>query len=193
MARPTDETKLQAIKKAAMEVVVEQGISGASISQIAKKAKVSDGYLYRFYTGKRELLEALFLERSQRTYDMLHQQMAMHNTATELIRAFMLMVFSSAENETEAICFYHKLLNDFSFEIPEENRKGTIELCEQILELGKSNGEIRTAITPEQFFAIVIGGTLQFVSIRLRNIFSDSAFTQDDIEQSITATLKALE
>jgi AcrR family transcriptional regulator len=193
MARPTDETKLLAIKKAAMQVVVEQGISGASISQIAKKAKVSDGYLYRFYKGKRELLEALFLERSQGTYDMLQQQMAVHKTAAELIRAFIVKVFASAANETEAICFYHKLLNDFSFEIPEENRKGIIELCEQILELGKSNGEIRAAITPEQFFAIVIGGTLQFVNIRLRKIFSGSVFTRDDIEQHITTTLKALE
>lgn len=176
-----------------MQVVVEQGISGASISQIARKAKVSDGYLYRFYKSKRELLDALFLERSMGTYEMLLQQMAIHKTATELIRAFVEKVFASAINETEVICFYHKLLNDFSFEIPEENRKSIIGLCEQILELGKSNGEIRQTITPEQFFAIVISGTLQFVSIRLRNIFSDSGFTADDIEQSIITTLKSLE
>lgn len=193
MARPTDETKLQSIKKAAMQIVVEQGLSGTSISQIAKKAGVSDGYLYRFYAGKRELLESLFQERFQGTYEMLRLQMANHNTVTDLVAAFMHKVYASAVEEPEAIEFYHKMLSDFSFEIPEINRVEIVELCNEILQMGKQNGEIAPTVTAEQFFAIVIGGTLQFINIRLRAIFNSKSFTSEDVVHNIEFILKTLQ
>lgn len=193
MARPTDETKLQAIKKAAMQIVVEQGLSGASISQIAKKAGVSDGYLYRFYAGKRELLESLFRERFQVTYEILRLQMASHNTVTELVQSFIHKVYVSAVEAPETIGFYHKMLSDFSFEIPEINRVEIVELCDEILQMGKQNGEIVPTVTAEQFFAIVIGGTLQFINIRLRAIFSSKSFTSEDVELNIEFILKTLQ
>lgn len=192
MARPTDETKLQSIKKAAMQVVVDQGISGASISQIAKKAGVSDGYLYRFYAGKRELLGALFQERFQETHDMLRVQMGSHHTVSDLVRAFVQKVYASAAEEPEAISFYHKLISDFSFEMPEFNRIEIIDLCEEILQMGKLNGEINPMVTAELFFAIVIGGTLQFINLRSRGLFNSAAFSPADVEQNVSVILKAL-
>lgn len=193
MARPTDETKLEAIKKAAIQLVVEQGISGASIAQIARKAKVSDGYLYRFYKGKRELLEDLFLERSRGIYDLLEQQLRVHNTVLGIIRAFVVKVFASAAQEPEAICFYHKLLNDFSFEIPEKIKEANSALCWAILDLGHASGEIRAGISPEHFFSVVTGGTLQFVMIRLRMVFQPKPLDQEDAEHQIEIILKALQ
>lgn len=192
MARPTDETKLQAIRKAAMQMVVEQGLSGASISQIARKAGVSDGYLYRFYSGKRELLESLFLERFQGIHDMLRMQMISCSTVKDLVEALLQKVYASAQGDWETIAFYHKLLNDFSFEIPEDNRLRMTGLCEQIVRMGKNNGEIGNSVTTEQFFAIVIGGTLQFINFRLRGIFANDAFTRDDIDRNTEFILKAL-
>ncbi len=192
MARHIDESKLIAIKKKTMQVIVEQGISGASISEIARGSGVSVGYLYRFYKGKRELLEALFEERAQRNYDMLYKHMNENEKVTDLIIEYVHHLFANAQEEGIIICFYHKLLNDFSFEIPEKSRLEIQELCTRIVQLGKNNGEIREEITNEQFFSIVVGGTLQFITLRFRNVFSKQDFLQEDIDQTIQTVIRAL-
>lgn len=192
MPRPVDETKLIAIKKATMQVVVEEGISGASISQIAQRAEVSVGYLYRFYEGKRELLESLFQERFQGIYQLLRNQMEEYNTVEELVTAFTEKIYENVDKESGANGFFHKLISDFSFEIPKANQKAIVSICEEIVQMGKNTGEIRQSITTEQFFAIVVGGTLQFINIRLRNIFSKKRFAKETIKENIITTLQAL-
>jgi len=56
MPRIIDETKMLRIKEAAIELVVKNGYGGASISAIRKKAGVAEGYLYRHYNGKQDLI-----------------------------------------------------------------------------------------------------------------------------------------
>ncbi len=63
MVKPTDLYKLHQVKEAAIRVIVERGYFGATIAQISKEAGVSDGYLYRHYTGKAELVKELYVER----------------------------------------------------------------------------------------------------------------------------------
>ncbi len=192
MARHTDESKLIAVKKAAMQIVLEQGVSGASISEIAKKSNVSAGYLYRFYKGKRELLESLFEERIQRNYELLLDNMGKHDKVTDLIVAFINQLFADASEDIVSTCFYHKLLNDYSFEIPEKSREEIKELCARIVLLGKENGDVRECITVEQFFSIVVGGTLQFITLRFRSVFSDNPLSKEDVEQAIQTILQGL-
>ena len=52
--RETDLEKLEEVKLVALKMIVEKGYHGATISLIAKKAGVSDGYLYRHYANKNE-------------------------------------------------------------------------------------------------------------------------------------------
>lgn len=73
MARITDPTKLEKIKKAAMELVVRHGYRGISIGAIAKKAGVSTGYLYRHYNGKSDLIQDL-IDNNFKTFEELFFQ-----------------------------------------------------------------------------------------------------------------------
>lgn len=50
------------IDRAAIELFVERGIDGASIREIAKKAKISLGALYNHYPSKEDLALSLFSE-----------------------------------------------------------------------------------------------------------------------------------
>jgi AcrR family transcriptional regulator len=61
MARPRSEEKRNAILKAAMELVAEQG-PGAATAEIAKKAQVPHGSVFTYFTTKSELLNILYLE-----------------------------------------------------------------------------------------------------------------------------------
>ena len=51
MARIIDDGKIQRIREATIALVVQNGYGGASISSIARRAGVAEGYLYRFYKG----------------------------------------------------------------------------------------------------------------------------------------------
>jgi Transcriptional regulator len=52
--------KKDAIDRAAMELFARQGFAGTTIKDIAKKADVTEGALYRHYAGKEEMASELF-------------------------------------------------------------------------------------------------------------------------------------
>ena len=51
--------KCRAVSKAALELIAEQGFHGTPISQIAKRAGVSVGSIYRYFSDKDELIHAI--------------------------------------------------------------------------------------------------------------------------------------
>jgi len=57
VARCTNPKHIENIKRALMELVGERGYEAVSISMLAKKAKVSTGYLYRHYSSKQQIVE----------------------------------------------------------------------------------------------------------------------------------------
>lgn len=58
--------------------------------------------------------------------------------------------------------------------------------------VGKETKEIDEELTAEQLYAIVVGGTLQFINTRLRNLFSDAPFSKEDIAKSVTIILRTM-
>lgn len=60
MARPRSEDKQQALLDAATEIVSAQGLA-APTAQIARRAGVAEGTLFRYFPTKDDLLNALYL------------------------------------------------------------------------------------------------------------------------------------
>ncbi len=192
MARIADEKKLEAIKSATRNIVVMEGISSASISRIATKAGVSTGYLYRYYSGKRELLEDLFEESSMVINNLLRTYSENKSTIKEMVAAFTTKIFEVASTNIEAVSFQHRLLSDYSFEIPERALQEVRDLFDEIVEWGHETQEINPRITAEHFYVIAIGGLLEFINIRTRGFFKTEPFTQEDVDKQIAFILKAV-
>jgi AcrR family transcriptional regulator len=55
-------TKRSAILKATLELISEQGFHGTAMSEIADKAEVGAGTIYRYFEGKGDLITQLYLE-----------------------------------------------------------------------------------------------------------------------------------
>ena len=62
--RPQD--KKAAVFAAALELIAEQGFTGAPMSQIAERADVGVGTIYRYFAGKENLVNALYLDLKAR-------------------------------------------------------------------------------------------------------------------------------
>jgi AcrR family transcriptional regulator len=54
--------KRAAVFAAALELIAEQGFTGAPMSQIAERADVGVGTIYRYFAGKDDLVNALYLD-----------------------------------------------------------------------------------------------------------------------------------
>lgn len=65
-----------AILDAAQRVFVERGYQAASISEIARAADISDGLIYRYYDGKRALLDAVLAAFFHRILAVLEPRIA---------------------------------------------------------------------------------------------------------------------
>ncbi len=192
MARQVDENKIIAIKKATIEIIVQEGISGASVSRIADKAGVSAGYLYRFYRGKRELLEAIFEERFEMIHSLLLQEIERQATIRDMVASFVQRLYTTAQAEPQNIIFTHRLLSDFSFELSQSFKKNVEKICNEVVKIGKATKEIDSKITNEILYAVIVGGVLNFINIRLRNIFDETEFAQRDIDMTVELVLKTL-
>jgi AcrR family transcriptional regulator len=65
LVRPKDVKKRQAIRNAAVEEFIKGGLSGASVSKIAKRAGVSAGTIYLYFPNKDNLLQEIYGEIKQ--------------------------------------------------------------------------------------------------------------------------------
>jgi AcrR family transcriptional regulator len=55
-------TKRSAILRATLELISEQGFHGTAMSEIADKAEVGAGTIYRYFEGKGDLITQLYLQ-----------------------------------------------------------------------------------------------------------------------------------
>lgn len=54
--------KKAAVLKAALELISEQGFHGAPMSQIAQRANIGVGTIYRYFSSKEEMINALYID-----------------------------------------------------------------------------------------------------------------------------------
>ncbi|HEY4786766.1 MAG TPA: TetR/AcrR family transcriptional regulator [Bacteroidales bacterium] len=183
MARSIDETKIERIKEATMQMVVSKGFGNASISEIAKKAGISEGYLYRFYKSKTELVESLLHFHISQLTDKLEALLQEQHSAIDIFHQIIKDLFTMAKEQPEKIKFLYVLMNDYNFNIQHSQRERIFQLCKQVKEKGIQSGEIRTDIDEEEIYLIGVTYPIQFINLRLKNFFNYSEIGPTEIEK----------
>ena len=103
--RTRDYEKQQRIKEAIVNVILKEGINGASVAKIAQEASVSPATIYIYYSNKEEMLAEVFKEYSHQSYYYLMQRMQPEMSGAELIEAIVRGVFSYTVEHEEAFSF----------------------------------------------------------------------------------------
>ncbi|MCK0204965.1 TetR/AcrR family transcriptional regulator [Ornithobacterium rhinotracheale] len=192
MARITDRSKIAKIHESIIDTVVAEGIKNASVAKIAREAGVSTGYLYRFYPGKEELIQAIYNDLFKRNTDMLSQLLEKEERLEFVISKFISFLFDQANNHPNHVLFFLKLMTDYSFQLRTKESNILIEICEKALSLGLKTKEIREEMTPEILYTVIVGTTFFLINLRKRRIFKDSSLTTDDINMMTKLYTKAL-
>jgi AcrR family transcriptional regulator len=192
MARLVDESKLARIHAATMELVVENGYGGASILAIAKKAGVAEGYLYRFYSGKQELVTALLYSKINHLIVSLKQYLVLYPDIRKVFELLIGEIFLLAETVQNEIRFIHVLMHDYNFQVSESQREEIRILCEKVIEIGVESGDINQNLTPEEVYAMGFVYPIEFINMRIKGFFGSSGWTSEEKLRVVNFSLNSL-
>jgi len=192
MARLIDEGKIQRIREATIELVVQKGYGGAAISSIAHRAGVAEGYLYRFYASKHELVTELLFSKVAHIIEKLESLLSSCTSTKEVISQLIGELFKTANDNPEEIKFIHVLMHDYNFQVSDEQRSHIKSLCEKVIQIGIANREISCGISPEEAYGMVVIYPIEFINLRMKGFFGKSSWTMEDQNRVAEFSINAL-
>ncbi len=192
MARLIDDGKIQRIKEATIELVVQNGYGGAAISSIAHRAGVAEGYLYRFYASKHALVTELLYSKVAQIIERLELLLNSYTSTKEIIFQLIGQFFEMATKAPEEIKFIHVLMHDYSFQVSVEQRLQIKVLCDKVIRLGIASGEVNSLTSPEEAYGIVVIYPIEFINLRMKGFFGISEWTDDDQKRVTEFSINAL-
>lgn len=169
MARKTDMNKIENIKKAAIEMMTEYGFKGTTIADIAKKAGVSTGYLYRHYDSKEALVDDIIDTYMKQMMDTFIELFNSANNFQECIREFVTTLFQWAKQEDVfAVRFITTLALDKKMiqSFLEVERDACVSV-HNFLEICLKQNQINLTTTMEDFIIIVITTPFKYLETRM--------------------------
>ena len=103
--RNKDFDKQNRIKEAMIQLILQDGIDGTSMSKIAKKAGVSPATIYVYYESKEDMLSEVFREYARKSYDYLMERIHPAMGAGELIEAIIKSCYHFSVDYKEIFSF----------------------------------------------------------------------------------------
>ncbi len=160
MARPKDLNKRERILKAAIKIISKKGFFNASISEIAKVAKVADGSVYTYFKGKNELLVEAFKLVLSRILNNVEKELQTTNDPIEKIKIIIKMHVEYMENHPDTANFLQIQLRQSNKEIRmhirNEMRK-YYRILGGILQEGIQQGKIRNDVNKRVIGSLIFG------------------------------------
>jgi len=190
--RPTDTDRLDRVKQAAITTIVNKGYYGATISQIAAEAKVSDGYLYRHYPNKAELVKSLFIENMNTYHNLILELIEKEKKVSDILKGSIDFLVCTINEAPEIILFIFIMDHDFNFEYPEIVKNNFVKIGQKLWAKGIQTGEISNKRDVEDVLAITFGIPIKMLEIRRKAFISDELLNETDINNIVEICLKAL-
>lgn len=155
-------------------------------------AGVSEGYLYRHYSGKKELVDYLLNTRIKEVGESILGHMEIHEESKTILEKLLNGICDMGKDNPFQIKFLYVLMNSYNFRISDEMREFMMYTCLMIVEMGRKQGVVDKDIRLDHFFTMVIIYPIQYINLRLKNFFGKEGFNQEDRESLISFCLNAV-
>ena len=160
--------KRTAILRAAESIFARKGFHAATISDIAKKAKVSEGTIYEYFSSKEELLFSIPAKTIQQYQDKNREILEYIQGAANKLRFLIhrhLGLYADNPEYANVVMLILKGNRNFlktkAYQIVQSSSRNTL----QVIEEGIQNGEFRADIQPHLVRAM-IWGTIEHLVTR---------------------------
>lgn len=195
MARVTDPSKLEKIKRVTMEMMSENGYNDMTVSKIAKKSGVSAGYLYRHYEGKFDLINELCDEYFELFNKQLSDSISADSSLADVINLYVTRLIEMALDDYVPIMFLSSLVSDRSFHMEDRGKNPKVklgELAKRIISNRVTTGEMRKDIEVVDFVILFVEVPLNYIYMRLSKAFDSSELKISDADKLTSIISKAL-
>lgn len=182
MARRIDETKIERIREAALEIISDSGILNCSVAMIAQQANVSVGYLYRHYPSKDELIAFLLKNSLEIINDKIASLLHDKVTLTDLVRGVITLVGTTAKEQPAKIKFFIIVFNDFSYEVNPDLAEQVRTLSQKVIDIYGASGDIKSNLSAADVFTALIGVPFQYFSIYFKGLFTQNQTDEEIID-----------
>lgn len=178
------------IERAALKLFVHEGVDAATTREIADKAGVSEGALYRHYKGKDELALSLFMATHNRLGTMLSEVLSGAGTLDHKVKAAVAAYCELADEDFLLFSFHLVSLNRY---LPYDKRRedDPVSITEKIISGLMSEGTIPKgdpALKAAMALGVVMQAGLNKIYNRLPGPLSQHA---PALARGVLAILKA--
>lgn len=160
--------KRHAILRAAETIFANKGFHEATISDIAKRAHVSEATIYEYFSSKEELLfsipEVITREHLEKSHEVLQYIQGAANKLRVIIYRHVRLYVLNPDYAKVAMLILksnRNFLKTDSYKVVQESARLTIK----VLEEGKENGEFRPDMDP-YVVRSMIWGTIEHLVVR---------------------------
>lgn len=191
MPRPSQKDK---ILEAALECFAQRGYAATRLREIAERAEVSEGALYRHYESKEAVAQTLFAHHLQDFSIRLKQIVIAHQPVEDKLRDVIRLGLTIYREKPAAFSFV--LLNTPSFmpQLPADTVY-PLDLIEQIVVAGQQQGVVRPG-QPNLLAAIFLGCILRPIIVSqladpgALDLLHDDRHDQVIIEAALAAVMR---
>ena len=171
------------ISKAALDLFIKKGIKATTTSEIAKKAGVAEGTIYRHFKSKNDIASELFLNYMDMFKDRLSEAEKKFNEPRESIKKMIRVFFEFAKNEPKA---YDYIMAGHYSELPKmtSNFLKPKDVFFNAIKKGIAKGDF-TKMDENLGAALVIGMITRSI------LFFNSGFIANDYENIVSEVTKA--
>ena len=154
-----DGTTKAKIERAALHLFAEHGVDGVSTKQIAAAAGISEGAIYRHFSGKEELARSMMLAIHTRLTEMIAAADEAHDTLEEKIK-FIVIHYCRIADEDWDLFQYHILHLHHFPRLSDSPEASPIGAGADLLQNAMDRGEIEP-VDPYILAAMSLGVVLQ--------------------------------
>jgi TetR/AcrR family transcriptional regulator, fatty acid metabolism regulator protein len=161
-------TRKEQILKAAEQVFARKGYHDATISDVARQAKVSDATIYEYFSSKEDLLFSLPGETARRGTENLEQVLPFIRSYADKIRAFIYNHLSFYQSHPDYAAVALLILKPNRKFVETEAYKDVQELSRvllQVIQEGIAAGQFRSDLDPLLVRSAILG-TIEHLVIR---------------------------
>lgn len=112
-------TKKETILNTALELFAKEGFNATSTSKVAKKAGVSEGLVFKHFTNKAGLLDAI-LKEGEKQFKLIYADVVMESDPLKRIKKLINLPFQISEEDFEFWKLQYKLKWEIGYDSTEK-------------------------------------------------------------------------
>ncbi len=171
------------ISNVALDLFIKRGIKGTTTREIAKRAGIAEGTIYKHFKSKNDLAFKLFLSHMDSFRNRLRESIVRHSSPRDKLKALIEAFFAFAKEEPKAYSYimigHHTELS----KIPRERLKPK-DIFVEVIQEGIRKGEFRN-VDEELGAALVIGMITRVI------LFLNTGLITQDYKQVISEVIEA--